>query len=421
MSVNVRPAVHVAAVFFLVLAYAFAPLGTAPTTVFSALAVALGVLAVGPRKVLEVIKLNPLAQACCVLFLLYMLSAVVVYGVGRDSFLQLNAYRRLAYIPIMLALLQVLRTRRWATHALFCVVGVVFLLTLLHALYPFEWAKVNQRGESGDHYIFLDHTSQNIWLVLLLLWWCYSYFKSVWWFGPSSFLTRIGRPRVRALFWISGALMAWACLGLAHGRTGHIALFFALVFLAWHLNSGKKRLYLGAGAILLSAVIVAFFVSSSHGRYSLVRDDISRYAKGDISNNSIGQRFEFWHQGIHSFKEKPIFGWGTGMYQKLYCGPEVTKLSCVHGWYNPHNQFILLATEHGLVGVLIYLLFLIYLFWHTRHLRPYEAFMGKAILGMLVLHSFTDSPLFVANTNHIYLFALALVFGSYRMHQTTES
>jgi O-antigen ligase len=286
----------------------------------------------------------------------------------------------------------------------------VFLASFAHAIYPFAWAQATINKELTDHYIFRDHNSQNLMLTALLVLTIWSYAKRT----SHSFWQRIGnRSLQRFVFSAVVASMMFSCLILSDGRAGHAALLVTLVYAVWHFCPIRWRRQLLAASLLGAIIVSATLILSNHGRYALIGQDIKRFQQGDLINNSIGLRLEFWRNGLLAFQDSPAVGWGTGMYRKKYCQYGATQISCEQGSYNPHNQFVLLATELGVAGVLAYLVFLAYLWARAATLTPQGLYMARSLLLMLFVHSFSDSSMFVASPAHIFLMLLTLAF-SYR-------
>jgi O-antigen ligase len=72
-------------------------------------------------------------------------------------------------------------------------------------------------------------------------------------------------------------------------------------------------------------------------------------------NTSVGQRIQFTINSIELIKEKPIIGHGTGSFEKNYerihnhLTPNFTLAT------NPHNNYILVLVQFGIVGLLVFL------------------------------------------------------------------
>jgi O-antigen ligase len=315
--------------------------------------------------------------------------------------------KHLIFVPFLLALLWSKSTRQWAVLGFVLSASFVLIASYAHAIYPFSWAQATILQDVNDHYIFRDHNSQNLMLTGLMLIMIWSYARR----SATSFWNRLPSQARRIVFAATLVSMVFSCLFLSHGRSGHIAMLATLVYAVWHFCPPRWRRQLAAAALVLAVLTSAGLVYSNHGRYALIAQDIKRFQQGDLLNNSIGLRLEFWRNGMLVFQERPVVGWGTGMYRKKYCSYGATQVSCEQGSYNPHNQFVLLAAELGIVGIAAYLMFLGFLWRKAADLSPQGHYLSRSLLLMLLVHSLSDSSLFVASPAHIFLLLLAVSFS----------
>jgi len=71
---------------------------------------------------------------------------------------------------------------------------------------------------------------------------------------------------------------------------------------------------------------------------------------------SIGKRYIYFKHAISIFKQKPIFGFGSHQFKKLYIKnyPDFDPIN------HPHNNFLFILCELGLIGLLL----LLKIFYH---------------------------------------------------------
>jgi len=186
-------------------------------------------------------------------------------------------------------------------------------------------------------------------------------------------------PNAFALF----IVMAWPVMLLVikdkHKLTS--VFLFSFVFSALLLSYSRGALIAFSGQIVLLAIIFfrkinlkllftvvaivamtgVIFISSNYVR-SFTYSTISVKERVSFQNNEImtsGQeRIDFWKGAIELIKEKPLFGFGPysfryafNPYQKIFLG------SSDH----PHNIFLKIGAENGLIALGAFLLFLIYI------------------------------------------------------------
>jgi O-antigen ligase len=100
-----------------------------------------------------------------------------------------------------------------------------------------------------------------------------------------------------------------------------------------------------------------------------------------VSPTSIGQRVVFMRNTVRMIADHPVFGVGTGGFLEGY-RPYVRNGS---GWQSqdtgdPHNQFVKILAEQGLVG-LIAMLFFLYRAFGRLAPAPFRHLAVAVLLG----------------------------------------
>lgn len=110
-----------------------------------------------------------------------------------------------------------------------------------------------------------------------------------------------------------------------------------------------------ARAIILIVLMIAM------GIYVLQNYDLSRLMRRlDSSDSSVSGRLTASNLGLYIFKKYPIFGSGMGRYfRRVYSDRYITVDGFI-GLIDPHNMYVLVLSETGLIGlVLVGIMFLI--------------------------------------------------------------
>lgn len=131
------------------------------------------------------------------------------------------------------------------------------------------------------------------------------------------------------------------------------ALVFALwciaivIFLIYkHLSTLST---IGIGVLLIGGI--SLFLHYSPQKRQLIETTYQSVAVNlfnkktdtEIWEGSVKPRIVMWQKSVKAFKEKPVFGWGTG------------AESCIlieTGYDHPHNQWLLDGIRFGLIGIL---------------------------------------------------------------------
>jgi O-antigen ligase len=193
----------------------------------------------------------------------------------------------------------------------------------------------------------------------------------------------------RALL-IGAAVLLVANIALVTpGRSGYVVFIVlsAALALAWVEGSALKRLGAGAGMALLAVVVLA---SSPvvRERMMLGVSEMEAKDQGGSTTTSMGQRVIYARNTLQLITERPLFGYGTGAFGEIY-GRKVDGRPGMEGLkiHDPHNQYLNIATEHGLLGLLVFLAFVASAF-RQRCSQPYR------LLGLAVLAAWCATSLF---------------------------
>lgn len=115
--------------------------------------------------------------------------------------------------------------------------------------------------------------------------------------------------------------------------------------------------------------------------------ELSLYeTKGDIKGQSIFQRFELWKTSIKIIADHPIFGNGTGDVPDVFHAKLLEEKSLLaDSKMRSHNQFLSITIAFGLVGLVIFLVALLYPLSYklVRSDFLYLSFILALLLSML--------------------------------------
>ncbi|OOG46629.1 hypothetical protein B0B52_03085 [Polaromonas sp. A23] len=174
---------------------------------------------------------------------------------------------------------------------------------------------------------------------------------------------------------------------LTAGRSGYVV---CLVLVVW--SFAMWRGFKGVLAGLLAALLIgalAFFASTSvHDRVMKGVNEINTYSTS-AEESSLGIRMVLYKTTWTIIQETPLFGTGTGGFKKRFSAIAAEKYS---GWQaspaeDPHNQYLFVTVENGLVGLATFLLLLFTLVKYClKDGSPY----GKMAAGCVLAWSATS-------------------------------
>jgi O-antigen ligase len=212
------------------------------------------------------------------------------------------------------------------------------------------------------------------------------------------------------------ALCAYNVLFIVIGRSGYVVLTVLLAYFAVvTLRGWRGPLLAIVGCVaLLSATYVAS--SSFRERVDEVASDLTRWKPGAADKTSVGQRIGYYRTTLEIAAEHPFIGVGTGGFARAYA--EKVKGTAAPATTNPHNDYLLLAAQVGIPGVVLLLALYVAVWMSARRLesRLYRDLARGLVLTLAIAGLFNSVQL---DHTEGFLFAwmTALLFASYRNPQ----
>ncbi len=230
---------------------------------------------------------------------------------------------------------------------------------------------------------------------------------------------------------------AWVTPGMSIAailsRSAAPALGLLLLLLFFLVALGVRSLFLGVPrswrygtVIILLVIIVGLGVSIVRWR----NDPILKPIFSKLSSASLGVRLEEWDVAYLMFRDHPIIGAGIGEYKRQYLAYKARYLQAPQGrtlnasiGYNSrpiftHNEYIQIAAEMGLVGLLASALFIVMIFWSALRRVPRESPESKfallALLGGIIAFlsdSFFSFPLHLPANALVLAFLLGVLYS----------
>lgn len=195
------------------------------------------------------------------------------------------------------------------------------------------------------------------------------------------------KPGIRWGLGISAVLLVMNIVFVTPGRSGYLALVVLVVVASLGLFPGWRRGGLVAMFALLGLILMFLFSSVATKRMAQGVDEVLDY-KQEKNITSMGIRMVMWTNTVQLIRERPFFGYGLGGLKEAYR----EKVKGVSGWEgtvidDPHNQYLKVTAELGLVGLLVFLGFIASFFW--------QGVSGAdRILGLGVLLAWCATSLF---------------------------
>ncbi len=207
-------------------------------------------------------------------------------------------------------------------------------------------------------------------------------------------------------------------------------LFLALIGLLDWLSPLTAKASLRQKYIVLAVMAVTAIGLGIIGMHSKSSAILSPITEKLSAVESVEWRAEAWQIGYLMFRDHPITGIGIGEYKRQYLPykgqylqtPEgqalQARIGYVPGSDRAHNEYIQLAAEMGLVGILTGAFFILTIFWSAlRRLRISESIDAKLptlVLIASVISFMSDSllgfPLHLPPNALVFSFLLGALF-----------
>lgn len=220
-------------------------------------------------------------------------------------------------------------------------------------------------------------------------------------------------PDKRLLYLTAIALMGASILlsGSRGGLVAFVAMAIFLVFLTAR-GSGRKKLVLRAAMVILLFVAVVFGAIFVGGDTSL-----TRIAETSVSKDVTTGRFDIWAVTLKMIAADLPFGAGLGAYGVAYTRfDEGSGLERVE---QAHNDYLQVASDAGIPGVIIGLAFLYFIFIAGRRAVAAENLLRRGVgIGSLagvfamLVHSLFDFVLHTTGVSVVFVSLLALLVAS---------
>jgi O-antigen ligase len=123
--------------------------------------------------------------------------------------------------------------------------------------------------------------------------------------------------KIKSALWLLAAFLFFIQLN-QNGRGPLLATLLASIFLIYLRYKTEKKVLLSIVASV--TIMVVFFAHNNgnlHERLVQAQSDIELSKRGKY-DNSLGYRLAVWDVGLHGIAQKPLFGHGTGVPQKLF-------------------------------------------------------------------------------------------------------
>jgi O-antigen ligase len=188
--------------------------------------------------------------------------------------------------------------------------------------------------------------------------------------------------RLFAIPCLIAGLMTSAARGAVFATT--VTAIF-LFFKAYKGRSKGAVIILAAFGFLCAGVAFYFLRGMGNGKYTDKLDELIQLSEGHDTSGSAGKRLAFYVAAIHEIPQRPLEGLGVGGWSVYYFGKDERAY--------PHDIWLEIGTEEGLIGIFAFGVFLLMMHRANRALMDltgtHFAVFSGLLLFMLVATTFS--------------------------------
>jgi len=384
---NIRNRLTSAGIFFVTLSCFFIPFSTSLLGVTAILACICWILS--DRFLLLPVFIRGNISVLLAILLLLLLTAGLLYTPVPfgEAVLYLKKYRELLIFGVVVSLFY--RNDLAADRAQRSFIGGCCILLLSSYLMYFSLLPTQKFGYSLVH-----HITHSFFMAILAFWCLHQCFES----------------KKYIYHWLILFLITTINLFfIAPGRTGMLVYLILIPLAIFQRLPLRKSLPI---ALLISALLALTYTTSHNfsSRVSEALQEMKTY-HSTSSRTSLGMRFDWWQNSIDLIIERPVFGYGTGSFQAAQSDLIKKQKSQTQPSDNPHNEYLLIGVQTGLVGMAVFIALLLSQFLYSFQLRPPQRYLLQGVVISMASGCLMNSFLFDSHQGHFYAILTALLIA----------
>lgn len=261
---------------------------------------------------------------------------------------------------------------------------------------PFKYATISNPTP------FMSHVSYNPILAFSIYLLCYEVFLN----GILS--------KLKNLFYLFFAITMSINMFITGGRAGQVMFFLMVAILSFQIFSKKKFVALIMASILIPLIFYLAYGFSELFQYR-VNEAISNVVNyPEDKNTSIGQRITYAINSWEVIKNNVFFGVGTGDYPLEYNKVNDLNTPKVPYSTNPHNMYVLVFVQLGLLGIFSMLsIFFYQIKFALLSKDNFSRNVGLALPLFFIVIMFSDSYLLGHYTTLMFIFFSSFLHNNF--------
>jgi len=337
------------------------------------------------REKFSRIYANPVALWTLGLLLCFVFGVFYTSADFSAALKMLGKYHKLLYASILIS---VLHEDRWRYRVYFTLIVAIVVNMIL--IYGIPMGLIPPGPDAQEYTIFKGRIAWPFFLA----------------FGTYMMAHHFVMESKRRWLWgMLIILSLYNILFLNSGRTGQVVILSLIMLFSF--QQGRTK------GLILGLTVVVFLVAVTMTTSPLFRQRLHEEAidlhKEDGPTSSTGLRLAFYENTLRLIAHHPLLGGGTGSFANNY--RVLSQKRNTPFTDNPHNEYLMIASQLGLLGLAIFLL-LGYRQWRSASLlpSPYKEAAQGLVIAMATGCLF-NSFLMDNSEGHFYVVVTGILFS----------
>jgi O-antigen ligase len=322
---------------------------------------------------LKISASQPAGKMLLAFFAWLLISSLYADTVWFDKMITLSSWKKLLFTFILLGFFYQTHWKMRFVHYYLVAMSVAAVIAI-----PLWMLNVHVNMENEPGIFMSNHSSQSLAFVVAAL--CCIFLHK-----------EVGSVKKKRLMIGMLALFLFNIFFISPSRSGYIAFPVAAIFAFVNLYGYKKIPHI-LGIAATALVVLILTSSTLQQRIKLGWEEKTNY---QFSENvtSIGVRVIFAQNTWELIQQKPLLGYGTSSFESVYKSHVAPKYQDWRGGStsDPHNQYLFVWLENGLVGLL---LFLTYIYTAIRQgftEQPYGPIAASVLVAIAATSVFNSN------------------------------
>lgn len=362
------------------------PFSTSIPIILSAILLFLWILSYQFMGLPELLRRNKIAAFSLAIFAGLLIATSYSSAPFKDAISTWSKYREFFLLIVLLPFLGNAQHRKWVLYAF--IVGSIGTLVISYAMY---FNLVPRPSHAATLRSIITHSI----MVALFAFYC------------ALQINKAAETRGKIFWWLLLFVSMHNLYFVAMGRTGQLlGLLMVLLYCFQHLNTRRSL-------ILIASLSIFLFLFINYSEIGFrISEGFTNVVDYNFDNpeteTSMGKRLTFWKHSFTLIGESPWIGHGTGSFET-----EFKRIASANQYVtkNPHSEFLSLAVQMGIPGLLLFIGFLASQYQLSLKLDDDGKWLAQALLLTITITSIFNSPILDHTEGHWFACLLALCFA----------